>query len=211
MSNALFFEVSDVGSLGRVAFEGLDAIRASRGEVAPYDDGNDFSSWVYTVQDSAWLAERHEYEWKHYQTPLLETHEHYLFRFHDEFVEAIAAGIWLDLAAEDDPFKVDEAHPQTSSARLESDSRGVTHGLAWEVRRTTRSREDLLSASVYCSQRLFDFALDLDGKASVSASAWLRTRGGVRAAAKSCDRALTWAFVAWSAAWRVGRMWPVWL
>lgn len=73
--NALFFETAD-GSLGRVTFEGLDAIRASRGEVAPYDDGHDFSSWVYNVLDSAWLAERHAYEWSNYETPLLETHQH---------------------------------------------------------------------------------------------------------------------------------------
>ena len=60
--NVLFFEVRDLYSLGRVTFEGLDALRVSRGEVAPYDDGHDFSSWVYVVQSSRWLRERHEYE-----------------------------------------------------------------------------------------------------------------------------------------------------
>lgn len=49
--NALFCETAE-GSLGRVTFEGLDAIRACRGEVAPYEDGHDFSSWVYNVLDS---------------------------------------------------------------------------------------------------------------------------------------------------------------
>lgn len=80
--NALFFETSE-STLGRVTFEGLDAVRASRGEVAPYDDGHDFSSWVYTIRDSTWLAERHGYEWNNDETPLLESHQHYLFRFHD--------------------------------------------------------------------------------------------------------------------------------
>lgn len=179
VSNALFFEVQDAGTLGRVTFEGLDSIRASRGEVAPYDDRHDFSSWVYTVQDSAWLAERHEYEWINYQTPLLDTHEHYLFRFHDEFVEAIAAGIWLDLAPESDPFLLDEGHPMASGAPLVADARGVTQRLAWEVRRTTRSNEELLTASRYCSQLLFDYTLHLDGQSSTSASALLRTRRGI--------------------------------
>jgi hypothetical protein len=51
---------------------------------------------VFTVADSPWLAERHDYEMQRYSTPLLETYLHYVFQFHDEFVEAIAEGIWLD-------------------------------------------------------------------------------------------------------------------
>ena len=67
----------------------------SRGEVAPYDDGNDFSSWVYVVENSAWLGERHAYEWGNHETPLLETHQHYLFRVVHEgsVAEAAASGV----------------------------------------------------------------------------------------------------------------------
>jgi hypothetical protein len=108
---ALFFEVAEQQSLGRVTFEGLDSLRLSRGEVAPYDDGNDFSSWVYQVVDSEWLRERHAYEVRHYQTPMLDTHKHYVFRLHDEFAEALARGIWLDQPSEQDPFKIGPHHP----------------------------------------------------------------------------------------------------
>jgi len=54
--------------LGRVTFEGLDAVRASRGEYLPFDV------------------------------------------FHDEFAEAIAAGIWLDLADRANPFAPPGSH-----------------------------------------------------------------------------------------------------
>lgn len=59
----------------------------------------------------AHLEERHSYEMRYYATPLLDTHRHYLFRFHDEFVEAIAEGIWLDQADRSDPFASPISHP----------------------------------------------------------------------------------------------------
>jgi hypothetical protein len=105
---AVYFEVAASGGLGRVTFEGLDAIRASRGEHLPFDNDHArfrHGDWVYTVDRSPWLRERHDYETRHYATPLLETHRHYLFVFHDEFVEAIAAGIWLDLADRARPIR----------------------------------------------------------------------------------------------------------
>jgi len=161
VDNALFFETAE-GLLGRVTFEGLDAIRASRGEVAPYDDGHDFSSWVYTVRKSGWLKERHAYEWKNYETPLLETHSHFLFRFHDEFVEAIAEGIWLDTASAADPFAVSEGHPLLPNFMGSVVNQGVTHGLAWKIRSVDRSPSSLVADSALCSQPLYEYFLHLD-------------------------------------------------
>lgn len=175
--DALFFETAE-GSLGRVTFEGLDAIRASRGESAPYDDGNDFSSWVYNVLDSTWLAERHAYEWSNYETPLLETHQHYLFRFHDEFVEAIAEGIWVDTVPASDPFTVGTDHPGSTLPLVNVVDQGEAHGLSWQVRSTEVDQQTLVANSALCSQRLFEFSLSLDGEESVSASAFVRTRDG---------------------------------
>lgn len=177
VDNALFFETAD-GLLGRVTFEGLDAIRASRGEVAPYDDCHDFSSWVYTVRKSGWLKERHAYEWKNYETPLLETHSHFLFRFHDEFVEAIAEGIWLDTASAADPFAVSEGHPLRPNFMGSVVDQGVTHGLAWKIRSVDRSPSSLVADSVLCSQPLYEYLLHLDGADSVCATALVRTRDG---------------------------------
>ena len=175
--NALFFETTE-DTLGRVTFEGLDAVRASRDEVAPYDDAHDFSSWVYNVLDSTWLAERHAYEWSNYETPLLETHQHYLFRFHDEFVEAIAQGIWVDTVSPSDPFAVGTEHPGSTLALINVVDQGEAHGLAWQVRSTDVGQQTLLANSALCSQRPFELSLQLDGKDSVCASALVRTRDG---------------------------------
>lgn len=103
---AVYFEIAGSGSLGRITFEGLDAVRAARGEWLPYDIASprNAGDWVFTVQESPWLTERHHYEIKHYSAPLLETFQHYVFEFHDEFVEAIAEGIWLDAADRSRPF-----------------------------------------------------------------------------------------------------------
>jgi hypothetical protein len=96
---AIYFAVAGGGPLGRVTFEGLDAVRAARGEMLPYDTitPRAAADWVFIVDASPWLAERHQYEMQRYSTPLLETHQHYAFQFHGEFAEAIAEGIWLDL------------------------------------------------------------------------------------------------------------------
>lgn len=177
VDNALFFETAE-GSLGRVTFEGLDAVRASRGEVAPCDDGHDFSSWVYNVLNSTWLAERHAYEWSNYETPLLGTHQHYLFRFHDEFVEAIAEGIWVDTVSPSDPFTVGTNHPGSTLPLGDVVDQGEAHGLAWKVRSTEVDQQTLVANSELCSQRLFEFSLSLDGKDGVCASALVRTRDG---------------------------------
>lgn len=150
----------------------------SRGEHLPYDNGLDYSSWVYTIRDSAWLAERHAYEQEHYETPLLETYQHYLFCFHDDFVEAIAEGVWFDVASADDPFRIDRDHPLSAAPFTDTAKEGVAHGLPWAVRTTDRPASTTLAASAFCSQRLFDFILRLDGEESVSASALLRTREG---------------------------------
>ena len=67
---ALYFEIA-AGGLGRVTFEGLDAVRAARGETLPYEitKARAAGDWVFTVEDSSWLAERHHYEMQRYSTP----------------------------------------------------------------------------------------------------------------------------------------------
>lgn len=94
---AVYFEITGTSSLGRITFEGLDAVKAARGTSLPYGTAvpRTADDWVFTVGKSPWLAERHQYEMQRYSTPLLETCQHYVFQFHDEFVEAIAEGIWL--------------------------------------------------------------------------------------------------------------------
>src|SRR5580700_1406803 len=97
---AIFFptKLSTLGvnpGWGRVTFERLDSLQCCRGEYSPYE-ADDYRAWVHEVSDSQWLRERHDYEMGYYTTPLLDEYHHYVFAFHDEFVEAIAMGIWVE-------------------------------------------------------------------------------------------------------------------
>jgi hypothetical protein len=179
---AVYFEIAGSGSLGRITFEGLDAVRAARGEWLPYDIASprNAGDWVFTVQESPGLAERHHYEIKHYSAPLLETFQHYVFEFHDEFVEAIAEGIWLDAADRSRPFDRPAQHPLDQlPISLPSERFVSPSGSAWELRRSPRSDSELIEGSHLCSQRVCQLNLILDGRTSEGASIWLRSRSGL--------------------------------
>jgi hypothetical protein len=179
---AVYFEIADSGSLGRITFEGLDAVKAARGELLPYGTAEPRTpgEWVFTVAESPWLAERHLYEMQHYSTPLLETHLHYVFQFHDEFVEAIAEGIWLDEPDPSRPFGRPAQHPLDQlPGSLPGEKALSPSGIEWELRRSPRSESELINDSHLCSQRVCQFNLILDGRSSEGASIWLRSRNGL--------------------------------
>jgi hypothetical protein len=92
-------------------FDRWDSLRVSRGEYPAYPAGDHHERWcaLGIVRPSGWLNERYEYEREHYGeaygfgddvTEMLTEFEHYLFKFHDEFVEVIAGGVHFDLADE---------------------------------------------------------------------------------------------------------------
>ena len=96
----------------RLTFEKLDSLRISRGEYDPYPsdwvEGGPFH-WVSIVTPSSWLRERYEYEKEHYGhayefggdvEEMRREYSHYVFSFHDQYVEALAAGIWFETADE---------------------------------------------------------------------------------------------------------------
>lgn len=164
--------------LGRVIFEGFDAIRWSRGEAAPYpDDALKSDAWTFVVEDSDWLRERHAYKLRNYNTPLLDEYDHYVFRFHDQFVELIAEGIWFDNPLASQGKVKPESHPALDlSASPECEAFSVD-GMPCEVRFNPRPLEELLEDSKLGSQILFQYALAY-GAASPSYAARLRTRQG---------------------------------
>jgi hypothetical protein len=177
---ALVFSLQEEDSLGRVTFEELDAIRASRGEYEPYEGspGWEASDWVYLVENSRWLMERHRYESGHYDWPLTDF-DHYLFRFHDDFVEAIARGIWLDRPDAARPFAPPATHPLHELPPDTVVERARSEGFCWELRANPTPVDELLEASRLCSQRLFQYNLILGGRNVEDASVWLRTRRGL--------------------------------
>jgi len=166
---------------GRVTFEGLDAVRAGRGEYMPYACAVPYTrgDWVYEISDSPWLLERHTYEFEHYQTPLIGSYHHYLFRFHDECVEVIAQGIWFDVPDPARPSALPVDHPLANlSAHAPQETRQSPSGIVWETRRSPKADATLIEDSELCSQRLYQFNLVLDGQSRESASVWLRTVDG---------------------------------
>ncbi|MGW6982560.1 hypothetical protein ACWGE1_24515 [Streptomyces sp. NPDC054932] len=100
-ATAIYFDTHDSsesgepGELGRLTFERLEAIKVTGGEYLPYERPAN-GDWAYVMDDSPWLAEQHEYTMRHYGRSLLKAHRHYVFVFHDEFVEVIGRGIRLD-------------------------------------------------------------------------------------------------------------------
>lgn len=178
--DALLFPTED-DSIGRVTFEGLDAVRAARGEFLPYarvDVPYAQGEWVYLIEGSGWLDERHRYELDHYDTPLLDRYDHYLFSFHDEYVEAIALGIWFDKPGAAELLRRPGDHPLGELPESVTEERSTSFGIDWEVRVNPRSATELVDGSALCSQRLLQYNLILDGSNREHASVWLRTRRG---------------------------------
>ena len=144
-------------SIGRVTFEGLDAIRTARGEFLPYvrvDVPHARGGWVHLIEDSGWLEERHHYEFGHYDTSMLDRYDHYLFSFHDEFVEAIALGIWFDKPHGAEVLSRPDEHPLLELPESAIAQRSTSFGIDWEMRANPRPLEELVEASVLCPQRL---------------------------------------------------------
>ncbi len=184
--------VTNHGRWGRVTFEKLDSIRISRGEYEPYPSDwkpGDELYWVSVVASSPWLRERYEYEKQHYGEQyeftgdveeMLRDFSHYLFSFHDQFVEVVCAGIWFEVSEEflgnSDPSA---DHPLLDLPPSESPDRFEAHGITCQVRRNTRPLDHVLEEAKLCSQKLLQFAAELDGSASVSWTLTVRVHDGV--------------------------------
>jgi hypothetical protein len=181
-TDALYFPLRhpETGE-GRVTFEGLDSVRACRGEQLAYTRAASFErgDWAYEISNSPWLLERDAYETEHYQTPLVGSYRHDLFSFHDEYIEVIARGIWFDRPDPENPSALSVDHPLADLDRhAPQETRQSPSGIAWETRRNPKSESTLIEASKLCSQRLYQFNLILDGRSRESASVWLRTVDG---------------------------------
>src|SRR5207249_612926 len=103
---------------------------------------------------------------------------HYVFTFHDEFVEAIAKGVWVESTglAISDEFTLD--HPLMPLPITLPAVSFVLNRLQCELRTNPLPLPELVERSKLCSQKLFQFFLTLEGTRSESYSAELRTIRG---------------------------------
>jgi hypothetical protein len=176
---------------GRVTFEKLDSIRVSRGEYEPYPSDwkeGDPLHWVSVVAPSPWLRERYEYEKLHYGQAyeftgdieeMLRDFSHYVFSFHDQFVEVLCAGIWFETAKECiGNQELDSNHPFLDLPPSSNPDFFEAHGITCHIRRNARPLADIVRDAALCSQKLLQFAANLDGSAQVSWTLALRVREG---------------------------------
>jgi len=171
------------GQVGRITIEGLDSIRCCRGEYEPYPSGfeqlpSGKYPWVFEIENSAWLRERHEYESKHYQTPLLDEYIHYLFSFHDEFIELIAKGIWFEKLSYEEVGQPQENHPLADLPMSLPCEKFDIADIECELRWNPLAKDGLLNHSRLCSQTAFQYYMTLDGTTKPSYSALVRTIRG---------------------------------
>ncbi len=188
---AIHFTTSD-GRWGRVTFEQLDSIKVSRGEYEPFPPAPTNEAeyhWVTTISNSLWLQERYEYEKRYYGSSynfggnveeMRTEFFHYIFSFHDQFVEALAAGIWFESA---DTMlgsrKPDLDHPLRGLRHITPSEKFEESGITCQVRRNPLSNDELKSRATLCSQTILEVAAELDGRAGTDWSLTLRTRNGI--------------------------------
>lgn len=185
----IYFQTEDE-QYGRITFENLDALKICRGENLPFTDNWEKGQkypWVYKIENSKWLKERFDYENETYGSSyefggdvneMLTDFSHYVFKFHDQFVEVIARGFWF----EQDQKSLFKRELQLGHPFLNLPDNNiekfVSYNLTCQVRTNSTPQDKLVSDAKFCSQKLIEFALELDSKALVDNSLILSYRNG---------------------------------
>jgi hypothetical protein len=180
--------ITDNEKHGRITFENMDSIRICRGEVMPYKFDWQLLenyNWIFQIENSKWLLERFGYEKKHYGSSyefggnvneMLTDFKHYLFSFHDEFIEVIARGFWFE-EDENNLFKVNlkKGHPFLLLSKENMQKFEYSKIIA-QIRINQSEKDTLIKNAQYCSQKLYEFALELEGTESVDRTVLLSYR-----------------------------------
>lgn len=175
---------------GRITFYNFDSLRICRGEMLAYEynwQQHERGTWVFKIENSNWLKERYAYEKKHYRNSyefggnvddMLTDFNHYLFSFHDEFVEVIAKAFWFE-KNKNSLFKkpLQDDHPFLNLPENNPD-KFFAHNLIYQIRKNLKSKENLIADAIYCPQKLMQFALEIEGKASINHTVVLQYRSG---------------------------------
>lgn len=181
----IYFQTED-NAHGRITFDKLDSVKLSRGECIPYEfvkggnapvAENGIFPWIFTVQDSPWQVERYDYEKRYYGKnyefggaveEMILDYSHYVFRFHDEFIEAIARGFWFekdDISLWNKPLS--PGHPFLPIPN-DIEQSYEKHGIRYYIMTNPIPLPDLLANTRYCAQRLLEIEIELDGSRSRS-------------------------------------------
>ncbi len=181
---------TEAGAYARITFENLDALRVSRGEYLPFiadQQEKEVYYWVSKVENSRWLRDRFDYENQHYGSAyqfggnveeMLTDFSHFIFCFHDEFVEAIAKGIWFETSEENlwgKPLQTGHPFlplPEDDCTQL------LESGLTCQVRKNPKPVAELAGDAKYCSQKLLEFVLESDGGTRANHTLLLLYRNG---------------------------------
>ena len=185
----IYFQTEDE-KFGRITFENLDAIKICRGEILPYADDWEVEqklTWVYKVEKSKWLTERFNYENENYGSSyefggklheMLTDFSHYVFRFHDEFVEVISRGFWFE-KSDNSLIKqsLQSGHPFLPLPEIEVQE-FVTSGIKYKAIFNTISVEQLIENSKFCQQKLVEITIEFEGEYTVSRKLTIMQRQG---------------------------------
>lgn len=185
----IYFQTSD-DQFGRITFDTLDAIKICRGENLPFEDDWETGqevTWVYKVENSNWLRERFTYENENYGSSyefggdvyeMLTDFSHYVFRFHDQFVEVIARGFWFEKNT-DSLFKSEltNGHPFLPLPEINIKIFEIA-GIKCKAIFNPVDTDKLIQDTKYCPQKLIEFSLEFERKYSVSQTLIIMQRSG---------------------------------
>lgn len=186
----LDYPTSEEGGWIRTAFDRLDSLRVSRGEYSPYVSALGAQTWepLVVVRPSPWLAERHAYEKEHYSNAynfggdvdeMLTEFEHYVFHFHDQFVEVIAGGLHFDVrTTPPDDMTLLTRPGWTRLPETAHQEMWELSGIKLAIRKSGADLDAIVEASELCDQVIVEVSPQLDGRSSVSHSLCARTRDG---------------------------------
>lgn len=175
---------------GRITFEHLDAVKICRGEMPPppFDMAvRARGVWIYQAEHSPWQQERFAYEKEHYAeayefggdvTEMLTDFKHYLFSFHDEFIEAIARGFWFEQS--ESPLLGKALTPGHPFLPLPAENAAsITVGtVTSQIRKNPKCKAQLIQDAQFCRQTVYAFAFERNGKAIVHHQVVLSYRNG---------------------------------
>ena len=188
-TTGIYFQTYD-DQFGRITFNNLDAIKICRGEMMPYEykwGTDERGTWVFKIENSKWLIERFKYENENYGdsyefggnvNEMLTDFDHYLFSFHDQFVEVIARGFWFE-KSEKSLFKqpLQLGHPFLNLPEIEVKIFEVA-GIKYKVIFNPTPIDQLIKDSQYCQQPLIEIATEFEGNYSINHTLLIMQRKG---------------------------------